>query len=64
MIWTPGVNISVGDGELGQRYGDPREAILAGSDCIIIGSGIHQSADPAAAAEEYAKVSWDAFCER
>ena len=64
MIWTPGVNISVGDGELGQRYGDPRQAILAGSDCIIVGSGIHQSADPAVAAMEYAKVSWSAFCER
>ena len=64
MIWTPGVNISVGDGDLGQRYGDPRQAILAGSDCIIVGSGIHQSVDPSAAAMEYAKVSWAAFCER
>jgi len=64
MIWTPGVNIAVGDGDLGQRYGDPREAILAGSDCIIVGSGIHQSPDPAAAAMQYSKVSWSAFCER
>ena len=64
MIWTPGVNIAVGDGDLGQRYGDPRQAILAGSDCIIVGSGIHQSPDPAAAAMQYSKVSWSAFCER
>jgi len=64
MIWTPGVNITTGDGVLGQRYGDPRQAILAGSDCIIVGSGIHQSADPAVAANEYANISWAAFCER
>ncbi|MEZ8113007.1 MAG: orotidine 5'-phosphate decarboxylase, partial [Candidatus Poseidoniaceae archaeon] len=23
LIWTPGVNLSVGDGEMGQRYGAP-----------------------------------------
>ena len=31
MIWTPGINISTGDGEMGQRY-DPYDAIIAGSD--------------------------------
>ena len=46
MIWTPGVNINVGDGELGQRYGSPEEAVNAGSDCIIVGSGIHKAAEP------------------
>lgn len=64
MIWTPGVNLAIGEGELGQRYGDPREAILAGSDCIIVGSGIHQSDSPVNSAMEYARVSWDALCER
>ena len=64
MIWTPGVNLATGDGEMGQRYGDPREAILAGSDCIIVGSGIHKAPDPVAAAINYAKVSWGALQER
>ena len=64
MIWTPGVNLATGDGELGQRYGDPREAVLAGSDCIIVGSGIHNASDPVAAAINYAKVSWGALQER
>jgi uridine monophosphate synthetase len=64
MIWTPGVNLAVGDGEMGQRYGDPREAILAGSDCIIVGSGIHRSENPAAAAQSYASASWNALVER
>lgn len=64
MIWTPGVNIAVGDGEMGQRYGEPREAILAGSDCIIVGSGIHKSESPKKEAAKYADVSWNALIER
>ncbi len=64
MIWTPGVNLTVGDGEMGQRYGSPREAIISGSDCIIVGSGIHSSGDPAEMAKRYAKASWEALLER
>lgn len=64
MIWTPGVNLEVGEGEMGQRYGDPRKAVLAGSDCIIVGSGIHRAEDPAAAAKAYAEMSWNALIER
>jgi orotidine-5'-phosphate decarboxylase len=64
LIWTPGVNLAVGDGEMGQRYGDPREAVLAGSDCIIVGSGIHKASDPAAQAKAYAAASWQALCDR
>ena len=64
MIWTPGVNLATGDGEMGQRYGDPYEAVMAGSDCIIVGSGIHGAKDPAAAAKAYAEVSWKALLER
>ena len=64
LIWTPGVNLAVGDGEMGQRYGDPREAVLAGSDCIIVGSGIHRSSNPAQQAKAYAEASWNALLER
>lgn len=64
MIWTPGVNIAVGDGEMGQRYGDPYEAITAGSDCIIVGSGIHRADNPAEVAEQYAKLSWQGLLDR
>ncbi|RJU99320.1 MAG: orotidine-5'-phosphate decarboxylase [Candidatus Poseidoniales archaeon] len=64
LIWTPGVNLAVGDGEMGQRYGDPTEAIVAGSDCIIVGSGIHKADDPASQAQAYAQASWDAFLTR
>lgn len=64
MIWTPGVNLEVGDGEMGQRYGDPYAAILAGSDCIIVGSGIHGAKYPKVAAESYAQISWKALQDR
>lgn len=64
LIWTPGVNIAVGDGEMGQRYGAPDEAIHAGSDCIIVGSGIHKSENPAESASAYAEVSWNALLKR
>ncbi len=64
MIWTPGVNLAVGDGEMGQRYGDPAEAVLAGSDCIIVGSGIHKSSDPVASAKAYALASWNGLIQR
>jgi len=64
LIWTPGVNMAVGDGEMGQRYGDPREAILAGSDGIIVGSGIYKANVPSEAAQSYAAISWQALIER
>lgn len=64
LIWTPGVNLAVGDGEMGQRYGDPRMAVLGGSDGIIVGSGIHGTSDPSGVAAEYARVSWNAKLER
>ncbi|MEC7507602.1 MAG: orotidine-5'-phosphate decarboxylase [Candidatus Thermoplasmatota archaeon] len=64
MIWTPGVNLAVGDGEMGQRYGDPTAAVLSGSDCIIVGSGIHKADDPRAAAAAYAEASWKGLLQR
>ena len=64
MIWTPGVNLAVGDGEMGQRYGHPKGAVLAGSDAIIVGSGIHGADSRREAAAEYARESFEALCER
>ena len=64
MIWTPGINLQVGDGELGQRYGHPRDAVLAGADGIIVGNGIHGMDDPRHAARAYADASWQALLER
>jgi orotidine-5'-phosphate decarboxylase len=49
---------------MGQRYGDPTEAVLAGSDCIIVGSGIHKASDPGASAKAYAAASWNGLIQR
>ena len=64
MIWTPGVNLEVGDGDMGQRYGHPKNSVLAGADAIIVGSGIHGADDRASAAAEYARVSFEALSQR
>jgi len=64
LIWTPGVNLAVGDGQMGQRYGDPGEAIHAGSDGIIVGSGIYKAESPGDVAKAYADISWGALLGR
>ena len=64
MIWTPGINLNDKNAELGQRYGDPEEAILAGSDAIIIGSGIHNANNPKEMAKRYAEISWNSLLKR
>ena len=48
-------------GVAGQQYGHPKQAVLAGADCLIVGSGIHKSNNPIEAAKEYARVSWNAL---
>tara|TARA_B100000287_G_scaffold121033_1_gene112810 strand:+ start:12893 stop:13696 length:804 start_codon:yes stop_codon:yes gene_type:complete len=64
MIWTPGVNLNANEAVLGQRYGDPKEAILSGSDAIIVGSGIYNAENPIDAAKKYAEISWNALLQR
>ena len=64
MIWTPGVSLDASEGSLGQRYGNPADAVLAGSDAVIVGSGIYRSEDPSASAKRYAAASWGALLER
>ncbi|MFL2953283.1 MAG: orotidine-5'-phosphate decarboxylase [Euryarchaeota archaeon TMED192] len=55
MILTPGINLNSAEARMGQRYGHPREAIAAGSDAVIVGSGIIRNADPLGAAKKYAE---------
>lgn len=59
MIWTPGINLVTGSADLGQRYGHPTESMRAGADIVIVGGGIHRSADPVEAARAYARASWE-----
>jgi len=64
MIWTPGINLNIDEAKLGQRYGDPESAILAGSDGIIIGSGIYNADNPKEMAKKYAEISWNSLLKR
>ena len=56
MIWTPWINLVTGSADLGQRYGHPTESMRAGADIVIVGGGIHRSADPVEAARAYARI--------
>ena len=58
------MNLSAEEGVLGQRYGHPSDAIIAGSDAVIVGTGIHKSEDPAGAAKAYADATWAALLSR
>ena len=44
---------------IGAQGGDPRAAITAGADLIIVGRAIYQAEDPGAAAREFAAVLGD-----
>ena len=57
-IMTPGIQLAAGSDELGQTYNTPEKSISNGGDVIIVGRGIYQADDPAAAAVEYRAASW------
>jgi len=63
-ILTPGVQIQSKADTLGQRYTTPEEAILAGSDCIIVGRGIYEAENPLEIAKKYREAGWNAYLKR
>jgi orotidine 5'-phosphate decarboxylase subfamily 1 len=64
VLLTPGVQIQGKQDNLGQRYATPEEAVLAGSDCIIVGRGIYKAGDPLSMAKAYRKAGWNAYVMR
>uniref|UniRef100_A0A0A9XPJ3 Orotidine 5'-phosphate decarboxylase n=1 Tax=Lygus hesperus TaxID=30085 RepID=A0A0A9XPJ3_LYGHE len=62
ITMMPGVSITATNDSLGQQYISPKAAILdRGADIIIVGRGIVTSTDPAATAELYRSIAWDAY---
>lgn len=62
--FSPGVQFKTKSDSLKQNYQDPEEAILRGSDIIIVGRGIYASADPVQSAQNYRKKAWGAYKKR
>ena len=64
LLLVPGVHLSAQGDELGQQYLDVNSAVRGGADAIIVGRGIYQEQDPAAAAQSYRSAAWSALQHR
>jgi orotidine-5'-phosphate decarboxylase len=65
IAMTPGIGLEVSGDALGQQYRSPREAVLGGSDVIIVGRGIYgKGKDVAVEAQRYREAGWNAYLER
>ncbi|XP_053208142.1 uncharacterized protein LOC128392183 [Panonychus citri] len=63
--FTPGVNIDVNCGALGQQYVSPEEAVInRGADIIIVGSGILKSEDPLAKLLQFKQRGFNSYLKK
>lgn len=62
---TPGVQLNNTNDELSQQYNSPETVVKdKGADIAVVGRGITNSANAAAAAKEYRDQLWAAYCDR
>lgn len=65
VTMTPGVQIGKSGDDKGQQYNTPEKVVKeAGADIIIVGRGITEASDRAAAAETYRQRGWKAYEDR
>ena len=63
-IVTPGIRLPGGVAADQSRVADPRQAIAAGADYIVVGRPIHAAADPRGAAEAFVQQIEEALAKR
>ncbi|CAH0392340.1 unnamed protein product [Bemisia tabaci] len=62
---TPGVNLETKGDSLGQQYNTPEVVVgEKGADIAVVGRGIVSVSDPAAAAQKYQTLLWQAYLNR
>lgn len=61
LVFTPGIHLQQQGDALQQAYRTPQQALAHGSDVLIVGRGIYQANDPAAAAITYRDVAWQQY---
>ena len=64
LTLTPGVQMASKEDGLGQVYREPRDAVSAGSDVIIVGRGITRAKDIQSEAALYQEQGWQAYISR
>jgi uridine monophosphate synthetase len=61
LLLVPGVKMDSGGDGLGQQYLSVEDACGGGADLIIVGRGVYEDSNPAAAAERYRRAAWDNY---
>lgn len=64
IVFSGGIHMASKGDKLGQQYRTPADAVRRGTDFIIAGRGIYESANPIDSAKQYQEQGWNAYLER